>query len=235
MPDLIKRKYFEFEEISSTNDLAARLVEKYKFPLVVTALRQTAGRGRRGRSWISQEGNLFTSLVFEAELKDLGQLVILSGLAVWRTIKFFAPNADVQIKWPNDVMINGAKISGILFERSVDNWWVMGVGINIVSAPEKGTMYPTCSLKSLGANVSRTDVLENLLAQFDDLYEQWRRCGFSEIKKSWLDKAYKQGKKVTVKQDDKSKEGILLEIDDNGGLILQTENGTERVLIGDVY
>lgn len=235
MPEKISRLQFDVDETASTNDLAAILAEKHKAPLVVIARRQTAGRGRRGRSWISQDGNLFMSLVFAAELKDLGQLVILSGLAVLRTVGFFAPQADVKVKWPNDVMVGGAKISGILFERGPENLWIMGVGINIVSSPEHGTMYPTCSLSSLGAKVGREEVAEALLAQFDTLYEQWRRDGFSAIKKSWLDKAYKQGKKVTVKQDDKNKEGIFLGIDDNGGLLLLTESGTERVLVGDVY
>lgn len=235
MPEKISRLRFDVDETASTNGLAAILAEKHKAPLVVIALRQTAGRGRRGRSWISQDGNLFMSLVFAAELKDLGQLVILSGLAVLRTVEFFAPQADVKVKWPNDVMVGGAKISGILFERGPEDLWIMGVGINIVSSPEHGTMYPTCSLSSLGAKVGREEVAEALLAQFDTLYEQWRRDGFSAIKKSWLDKAYKQGKKVTVKQDDKNKEGIFLGIDDNGGLLLLTESGTERVLVGDVY
>lgn len=228
-------KIFEIEETTSTNDEAAKILSKVQEPVAIVARRQTAGRGRRGRQWISQEGNLFCSLTFKADLQDLGCLVILSGLAVLKTINKFCPQAHAEVKWPNDVMIDGAKISGILFENAGDGFWIMGVGINIVSAPEKGIMYPTCSLRQIGGQVSAKEVLHEFLLQFEQIYELWRHEGFTNLKKTWLDKAYKRGKKILIKQDNREIEGIFQTIDDQGSLILLTTNGSIKIIVGDVY
>lgn len=228
-------EWTEVEQTSSTNDLAAQFLQEVKRPYLITAKRQTCGRGRRGRSWVSEEGNLFLSLTVQSNMRDLGQLVIMSGLAVCRTVNYFCPQALAEVKWPNDVMVEGAKISGILFESAKEDWWIMGVGINVVSQPSEGMMYDTISLNSLGCKAQRLEVLEHFIEEFDELLKQWKKEGFAEIKKSWLDKAYKHGKKIIIKQERCNKEGIFVSIDDNGNLILLTEEGMEHIIVGDVF
>jgi BirA family biotin operon repressor/biotin-[acetyl-CoA-carboxylase] ligase len=226
---------YDLPQTESTNDEAKRLLSRKPENLVATALEQTNGRGRRGRSWVSETGNLFCSMTLQIDLKDLGQIVILSGLAVAETILGFAPLADVRVKWPNDVLVNGCKISGILFENAEDSWWITGVGINIVSSPEKNMMYPTVSLKALGVRTDRLEVLKAFVEHFESLYKRWQNEGFETIRKSWLDKAYKHSKKITVKQEDQCIDGIFETIDENGSLILRLPTGVQKIIVGDVF
>ncbi len=228
--------WFDATETFSTNDEADKLCGQLKSKCVVTAKRQTAGRGRYGRSWISEEGNLFMSFAFPAPLANIGQIAVLGGLAVLKTVRFFCPDIRLQIKWPNDVLAEGGKISGILFERATNGFWIMGIGINIVSHPEiSATGYLTASLNAFGAKTERLTVLRKFVSVWDNMFETYCQEGFSVYRQQWLDNAYNLGKTITIKQWDKKICGIFAGINDDGSLILETTEGRLNVLTGDVF
>jgi BirA family biotin operon repressor/biotin-[acetyl-CoA-carboxylase] ligase len=222
--------------VVSTNDDAKSLVAKLKQPCIVSALEQTGGRGRRGNSWVSQKGNLFASFAFEIKANELCHMVILSAVAVLKTISHFIKDAKIEVKWPNDVLVNGEKISGILFEKADDNFWVMGVGINIVSNPELVDIkYNATSLHNLGIYIDRLSVLEHLTNVLDKLLEHYQTSGFSQIKQTWLDNAYNLGNAVLIKQEKQTIDGIFLTIDDNGAMVLKTNEEIKKILVGDLF
>ena len=228
-------QWLDLEETQSTNDAVVKLYLECQQACLVTAKRQTAGRGRRGRSWISQEGNLFMSFAFPAPLEDIGRIAVLSGLSVLKTVRYFCPNASLKVKWPNDVLAGGGKISGILFERAVNGFWIMGIGINVRSNPLKSAAgYQTMSLNALGATVDRLEVLRQFVAQWDELMYSYQKNGFESLRRQWLDNAYNLGKTIIIRQENNEKQGIFAGLDENGALLLRTEKDVEKILAGDV-
>lgn len=226
----------DVEIVDSTNNAVFELCKQIKKPCIITAREQNKGRGRRGRSWIGYKDNLFMSLAFYLPLDKLGQTVILSGLAVLNTVKYFCPKVDIKVKWPNDVLVGGAKISGILFEKGPDDFWIMGIGVNIVAHPKQNqTGYTTTGLNYLGANTDRLAVLKRFVEIWDTMTEDYNRCGFAKFKQAWLDNAFKLGQKIIIKQENREQEGIFRGIDDNGSLILEHNNRNIKVLAGDVF
>lgn len=224
------------ETCESTNTEVYQLCNELKTPCVVTSKIQTKGRGRRGHSWVSESGNLFMSLAFEAELQDLSRLVIISGIAVMQTVQFFCPQVNIKLKWPNDVLVDGAKISGILFERGPADFWIMGIGINIVSHPDLGALgYATTGLNALGANTNRIAVLKKLIANWNALLYIYRQEGFAKLKQMWLNNAYNLNKLIVIKQENNDKSGIFAGIDDNGCLLLKNGQKTEVIIAGDMF
>lgn len=229
-------QWYELNETGSTNDEAKKICSAIHAPCIVTARCQTAGRGRRGRNWISEEGNLFMSFSFPIQVSKLGHYVMMSGLAVYAVIRQFCPHADVKIKWPNDVLVAGAKISGILFERAEDEFWVMGIGINIVSHPSVSNAgYLTAGLNTLGANTDRMKVFKAFVMEWERLINLYNNGGLPQIRQTWLDNAYNLGKKIIVKQEKENMEGIFAGVDEMGSLLLQTPNGLRKVIAGDVF
>ena len=228
-------QWLDLEETQSTNDAVVKLYLECQQACLVTAKRQTAGRGRRGRSWISQEGNLFMSFAFPSPLEDIGRIAVLSGLAVLKTVRYFCPNASLKVKWPNDVLAGGGKISGILFERAVNGFWIMGIGINVRSNPLKSAAgYQTMSLNALGATVDRLEVLRQFVARWDELMYSYQKNGFESLRRQWLDNAYNLGKTIIIRQENNEKQGIFAGLDENGALLLRTEKDVEKILAGDV-
>ena len=162
--------WLDYDEVGSTNDEALRLSKNLtpKQKLVITAHRQTKGRGRRGRNWISLDGNLFMSQLFNWPQKESGAMPFIASLSVLNTILKISPHAQVELKWPNDVLLNNCKVSGILLERGEKDAIVIGIGVNIKYAPDSNSLlYPTTSLQSDGIDCSYTDFLKLYLDEFD--------------------------------------------------------------------
>ena len=144
------------EEIDSTNCEARRLAEAGEAgPVWIMARSQTAGRGRRGRAWLSAPGNLAATLLIRPARQPCGQLSFAAALAAADVAEHFAPTAPVTVKWPNDVLAGDRKMAGILLESTGD-WLAVGVGINLVSHPET-TEFPATSLAALGVAVPSPD------------------------------------------------------------------------------
>lgn len=221
------------EEVGSTNDIAAEYAAIYpEHKLVIRARRQTAGRGRRGRSWQSLEGNLFFSMLFEFSLRDLGRLIMAASLSLVDVVKAYKPDADVRLKWPNDVLLNGNKISGMLLEKGAGNYMIVGIGVNITQSPQMPDMlYPTTSLAQAGIAATADDFLQKYLGVFAKNID----LTAASLRQRWLENAKNVGAKIKVLQNGKEQRGIFEGIDDNADLILRTDGGVQKILAGDVF
>jgi len=210
---------------------------------VVWALEQTGGRGRLDRSWSSPRGNLFSSFVLrpEAPPAQAAELGFVAALAVAETVARYVASPDqVRLKWPNDVLVDGAKIAGILLEaRSASSglvdWVVLGIGINIAAAPE-GTPYPaTCIARLTETLPPVSAVLEVFAGALATWLEIWDRRGFPPVREAWLDRARGLGETLQVRQGEALLSGRFLDLDLDGALVLETESGVRRITAGDVH
>lgn len=222
-------------ETGSTNDDAKLLAHNppaEKF--VATAVCQNAGRGRRGRNWIGMDGNLFMSLGIKEELKNLGQLVFVVSLSLADVIS--ALGADVKIKWPNDVLVRGGKISGILMENVENGYIIIGIGVNIKAAPQLSTLlYRSASLKENGIEIDRLDFLRLYLKKFDENRNLWHKDGFEDIRRRWLQRAKGLGEEIRVMTEKGEESGVFAGVDNNGLLLLQKGDIVQKIYAGDVF
>ena len=237
-------RQLEFDEIDSTNLEAKRMAAAGDFgPLWISAKRQSGGKGRRGRAWVSKAGNLYCTGLFphSGTLASAAQLSFAAALAVYDTVSTFRPDADSTIKWPNDVLMNGAKIAGILLESGTtdDQLWVaVGIGINISSAPDD-TPYPATYLLSDMPQVGRpllTEVKHKLFARFAYWMAVHIADGFEPLRTAWLDRAQGMGSAATARLPNKTIEGTAVGMDKDGALELKTRSGkTIKIHAGDVF
>ncbi|MDP9126966.1 MAG: biotin--[acetyl-CoA-carboxylase] ligase [Pseudomonadota bacterium] len=221
---------------ASTNDDAKKAAEAGEPEgLVIRALQQTAGRGREGRPWESPEGNLYCSILLRPEggLSSYGQHSFVVALALFGTLKPLLPAVAMTLKWPNDVLIGGKKIAGILLE-SGPGWLVAGVGLNILHHPERA-LYPTTSLKAAGSALLNPEaVLERFLTQLTYWCGVIREAGFGPVRSVWLENAQKGP--LAVRLPNGILEGEFLDIDEDGRLRLGLADGSERVIAtGDIF
>ena len=236
MAEIAGWTYLFYDELGSTNDEALKFCKTSEQKILVRAKTQTAGRGRRGRKWISSAGNLFFSLVFEYDIKNLGLLVLISALSVVQTIEKIAPNTNIKLKWPNDVLLNGAKLSGILLEKGENNYMVVGIGINITSSPKDADLlYKTTSLSEENITCSSDDFLEKFLVEFN------YNLGFIEknkkniLRQEWLKRAAGLGKEIIIRQENTTLTGIFSGIDDDMSLLLKQEDKISKIMVGDLF
>lgn len=231
----------ELETIDSTNDHAKKMARNaYPTGVVVWAHEQTAGRGRQGNTWVSAKGNLFMSTILRPHVNavQIGQLSLLTGLAVAKALESFLPAANfVRLKWPNDIFINGKKAAGILIETESQGslrlpWVVIGIGVNITSAPENAI-----SLHDLGITSHEAGhVLELISKQLLELIAQWEKQGFAPIREAWLDRAYKLGQNITARLPKETVTGIFEGLDETGALLLTTHDGRRHeISTGEVF
>jgi BirA family biotin operon repressor/biotin-[acetyl-CoA-carboxylase] ligase len=232
-----------FDAIGSTNTEAmqrARAGERGPVWFVTTE--QTAGRGRRHRPWVAPRGNLASSIleVMQIAPSVAATLGFAAGLALDAALRKLSANrAQFSLKWPNDVLANSHKLSGILLEaESVGDSLavVVGIGTNVVAAPE-GTPTPATSLRALGMDVDA----ETLFAALSDGWAEFRSIwdngrGFAEIRRLWLDRAAGLGQAVAIKSGGAAIEGIFDTIDEQGCMIVRTAAGRlVPITAGDVY
>lgn len=223
------------DKVTSTNDAVNNYCDKAGRFIALRAVEQTAGRGRRGRIWQSLKGNLFLSLAFEYDLQNLGNLVIAASLSLCQTIKSYSPSPEVKIKWPNDILLNNAKVSGMLLEKGIGNYIIIGIGVNIVHSPDsQHILYPATSLTEAGITTTAAEFTENYLQQFS-YYVNMLQNNKQAAWQMWTDNAKGIGSKIEVLQENKKKQGIFSGIDENGSLLLDTADGREKVLVGDVF
>ena len=232
------------ETTDSTNAHAARLAlageAKPGEVTVVWALEQSAGRGRFDRVWTSPPGNLYCSFlsVWDGAVADAAKSGFAAGLAVRDTVAEFAPkDCEVTLKWPNDILINGAKAGGILLESRAQGgrvWLIVGIGLNLASHPE-GTPYPATSLAAAGAEVAPGETLASLCRHFQDWRGRWRREGFEVLRAAWLDAAAGLGGSLAVDLGDETVTGVFSGLGADGALILETASGSRSISVGDVF
>ena len=212
--------------------------------LWLTAGAQSAGRGRRGRSWSSPTGNLYAStlLIDPASADRIGTLPLVAAVAMRDAIaaELGEGPAQVQLKWPNDVLIDGAKCCGILLEAAVmpdgRQAIVIGCGTNITGHP-LDTGYPATHLKAHAPASSAQTLFHHMVEQFAATLSQWDRGrNLPVIRERWLSHARGLGKKLSVNLSDRRLDGVFEAIDAEGQLILRMTDGThKRLAAGDVF
>jgi len=234
------------KETDSTNLQASRLGDEGAAEgLVVIADRQTAGKGRMGRRWESPENvNLYLSVLLRPGILpfEAPKLTFLSAVAVCRAIRRSCGLQPV-VKWPNDVLLNGAKVAGLLNEMSSEtdrvNYVVLGIGVNLNMQKEQfpeDLRYPATSLAlESGTIVSRLDFTRNLLEEIDDLYVTYLEQGSAPIMSAWTELCDMVGQNVIVDCGEKQIRGVVAGLGEDGALLVKNENGgTEPVYAGDV-
>jgi len=242
----IGRQISSVRETESTNLLAFRLAENSAPEgTVVIAEAQTGGKGRLGRHWESPPGvNLYCSVILRPPMSPVRapQLTFLSAVAVARAIEEVA-QLRPTIKWPNDVLLNGRKVAGLLNEMSAEtdtiHCVVLGIGVNINMGLEQfpnNLRQPATSLfLEKGVSVNRVDFTRALLTSLDTLYDYYLAHGFPVIREEWLSRSTVQGRKVRVSFGKGEMEGVVSGVDNDGALLIIRGDGTqERVLAGDV-
>jgi BirA family biotin operon repressor/biotin-[acetyl-CoA-carboxylase] ligase len=231
-----------FDEIDSTNAEARRRAEAGEGgPLWITALRQTAGRGRRGRSWDTGPGNLAATLLLTSDLPpaEAAQISFVAALAVADLARSYVPADLVRLKWPNDVLIGGRKACGILVEsgRRPDGrlWLAVGVGVNLAHAPQD-TERPATSFAAHGAVPTPAEALDRLSEVFAGWLAAWEARGFSAIAEAWTVRAHGLGQPCVARLGSEAVEGVAEGLDDDGALRLRLADGAiRRITAGDVF
>lgn len=231
-------RHLHLAETGSTNDdVRNAALRGEPEGLVVTADVQTAGRGRRGREWSSPSGNLYSSVLLRPAVPPAvgAQLSFIAALAVAEAVAELLPGAPlVNCKWPNDVLVNGAKIAGILLESQTGaggrlDWVVIGAGVNVASHPDLAA-YPATSLAANGANAAAQDVLARYLHRLDRWLMRWSSEGFAPVRDAWLARAWRLGANITFTAGERALEGIFETLDDAGALVLAGRDGRRQVL-----
>ena len=231
----------QLNQTTSTNDEAFALINSGQASdgLVVWALEQTKGRGRRGRVWISPPGNLHCTMIWDitAHRANAAQLGFVAAIALVDALQHLVPGTKFYGKWPNDVLAEDRKVAGMLLEAHGANWLVLGLGVDVLHAPPPEMVdRPAASLASLGYGGDAGAVLTAFYQRMVPLVQSWREQGFAPIREAWLQRAFGKGGPVTVRLEDQSFGGLFEDLDQDGALILTGNDGQRRrVLAGDVY
>ena len=233
----------ELTTVGSTNDEAFRLLEAgTQAPFIVRADRQTAGRGRRGRAWDSPVGNLHLTYALAPgdAARGPGVLPLAAGLALFDAVEQLAPALArrLALKWPNDLLIDGAKVAGLLLEagdmRGVRNV-VIGFGVNCAYAPTE-TLYRATSFSAAGAPVGPAELAIALRASMAERLIQWRSpARLADLLSDWRTRAGGVGDTITVRLPSEERVGRFEGLDEEGRLLLATKRGVETIHAGDVF
>lgn len=232
-----------FDTVGSTNDEARRLAEAGAAEgQVVFAKEQTRGRGRYGRHWQSPPGNLYASVLLRPGRPpgEAAQLSLLAGLALAEAIERFAPPAlELALKWPNDVLVRGAKTAGVLLESEGDGksgWVIVGSGVNIEHCPAD-VPYPATALRREGfpAAVGPPDLLEAYLERLAAWLARWRADDWSDIRAAWRARSYGLGHDIRLRLAKEELSGRFVDLTCSGSLLLEQADGVRReIAAGDV-
>ncbi|HZA50552.1 MAG TPA: biotin--[acetyl-CoA-carboxylase] ligase [Myxococcaceae bacterium] len=240
----IGRAIHYFESLPSTNESAHRLAQEgASHGEVVIAEQQTAGRGRRGRSWISPAGvNLYFSVVLRPELSPqrAPELTLAAAVAVAETLR--EAGAPAAIKWPNDLLVEGRKIAGILAEMAAEgdnlSFVVMGVGVNLngrdADFPPELASVATSLMETRGERVPRALFTAALWTRLERWLDVHQESGFARVRDAWRALSNTLGQDVLVKTETREFRGVAEDIDDTGALLVRTPDGLERIVAGDL-
>lgn len=199
--------------------------------LWLRAHRQTSGRGRQGRHWVSPAGNLFASTLVRMRPTDpaAATLALVAAVALEEAVSVFLPGGRVTLKWPNDLLVDGAKLSGILLERSGDAV-VIGFGANLAHHPDDLDR-PATSIAAHGTAPDPHVFVETLAESFARWLGRWRGEGLGPVRERWLARAHPRGTALTARlSDGEAVDGLFDGLDSQGALILRLADGAARVI-----
>jgi len=235
------------DTIDSTNEEAKRRAQSGAFgPMWIAAHEQTAGRGRRGRSWTSWQGNLFSTALFvwDGHVRDLTRIPFAAALAVADTVEALVQGSKPKLKWPNDVRVDGAKLSGILVESGeVDGrrWVAAGIGLNVKEAPPAAEQATTCLAELRVGNRPESEPTIDADMALIMLETKFRiriletQQGFQATRKAWLARADGLGQTIQVRTGETVISGVFEDMAEDGALILRLPDGEQRLIrTGDV-
>jgi len=239
--DILGKDIQHFMELESTNDYAKTIAGDAKEGTVVIAEVQKKGRGRRGFDWVSPQGGIWMSIVLKPSIApaDASRLTLVGGLAVIDSLKAIGLNPS--LKWPNDVLVNGKKICGILTEMEAEidrvEYIVLGLGINLNfntdMLPKEIRDGSTTISDELGTYVGRLEFVHSLLYNLEQYYIHFKTQPFEELMERWIDSSDTIGRNVRIVTPSKMMKGRAIGITPSGGLLLQKNDGsTEEIMSG---
>lgn len=237
----------ELAEVDSTLDEAGRLASEIPTPFWVLAHHQTASRGRRGRPWVFPKGNFAATLLLhpnEPPAKIALRSFVMS-LALYRTFEEVTKQPEAfSLKWPNDVLLNGGKVAGILLESasrgSQTGLLAIGVGVNLVAAPkseevEEGAVPPVSVFAETSTRLSPTEFLQTLAHRYAQLEQQFQDYGFAPVRTGWLAHAARLGEAITARSSRETYNGTFEDVDAQGHLVLRGPRGIQTIAAADVF
>lgn len=242
LPSFFKPVYLN--SVDSTNTAAKRLASQGEPEgAIIVANKQTAGRGRGDRKWFSPRGNLYTSTIFRpsCEIQKAAQLSFVGALAVYDMLLQYTASSRISIKWPNDVLIDGGKISGILLESSVDElrsgiWVVVGIGVNIASSPQVENNRTVALNDMVGKEVAINDSLVGLLTRLEFWYKRWRIDGFAPVRDAWLERHNPKSTSLMIRLPSEELNGEFLDLDLEGALVVKLPSmRIRRIAAGEIF
>ena len=234
-----------FAKTESTNKLARKMaIAGSKGPIWLVAGTQSAGRGRQGRVWTSEPGNLYCSLLFAPHLKlaDVAPLPFITSLAVRDTfLALGAEPTSAKCKWPNDVLINNKKASGILIESSASgagtlDYLIIGIGMNLAHYPEDA-MFPATSLAATTGEAATVRSALGILAEkLKNRLDAWQVGNFAPIRQEWLRYAWGLGETRKIQTADESFLATLVDLNEQGAVNVILDNGTKKTIyVADIF
>ena len=235
------------EEVDSTNAHAVRIAGELAGPAWILALNQTAARGRRGRGWANPEGNFAATLVMRpTESPDQVALrSFVAALALYDALVAATGRADgFALKWPNDVLLNGGKLAGILLESAGQGGRLahlaIGIGVNLLAAPdadrvEPGAVAPVSLVSATGVAIAPEAFLDLLAPAYARLEAQFTTLGFAPIRTAWLARAAKLGEVITARTARDEFTGTFETVDSAGNLVLKTSKSRLAIPAAEVF
>jgi BirA family transcriptional regulator, biotin operon repressor / biotin---[acetyl-CoA-carboxylase] ligase len=235
-------RHITYETLGSTNAEALKLARAdERGPLWITAQSQSAGRGRRGSAWVSPPGNLYATLLLSepSAPEQAPQLSFVAALALHDAVAQCAPQLGplLKVKWPNDLLVGGAKTAGILIEGESEPRFAVaiGIGVNCVTHPND-TPFPATDLAAVGVMATPEQIFAALSEAMQPRLAQWRRGhGFAAIRADWLKRAAGLGEDIRVRLAERELSGRFQGLDEAGRLIVQQADGLVAVTAGEVF
>jgi len=229
-----------FGSVSTTNDEAAKLIGTVTHGVWCVAETQEQGVGRRGRMWSSPKGNFYGSLLLPcddaADQKALRSFV--AALALKDALVALSADLDITLKWPNDVLVQGGKVAGILLS-GLPGHLILGMGVNLISAPPLDAIEPRAvrpvALNDYGLRVAPKEMAEALSHAFAEREHAFRTFGFAPIRTDWLHHAARLGDVMTARLSKEEVTGTFETVDDQGALVLRTRTGLRTITAADVF
>ena len=245
---LIGKRVYYFEEIDSTQNFAQNIAaDKKENGTIIIAEKQTSGRGRLDRKWTSPKGGIWFSLIIHPkfDVSSSTLIPILSAVALSKSIKSVL-GIETEVKWPNDITMNGKKVAGVLVDASFQtnsiDYLILGIGINFDIDAKKlekrltktPNFYGIDSLRGKEDKTPPKKLLKEFLLQFEKNLFQLDKGEKSKIIKEWTKRAAGIGKKITINTSNGKISGISQGIDNDGALKIKTKNETKKIYVGDV-
>tara|TARA_Y100000590_G_C15729797_1_gene1016574 strand:- start:425 stop:1144 length:720 start_codon:yes stop_codon:yes gene_type:complete len=237
-----KNNINHYEIVDSTNNEAIRHINSNSKTNWILADRQISGKGRGDNKWESPFGGLYCSHILRDDNinhNHISQISIISSLIVLKTIIFFLNDSEVKAKWPNDILCNNKKISGILINTLYKNDKmniIIGIGINVLSQSLTKSNAQYSFMDTYNDKINVLDVFHKLIEEFNNIITKWDYGkNFNGLRDNWMKYAYKLGQEITVKHNDEFIEGLFSNIDETGNLILKLNNKILRFNTGEVF